>query len=139
VTARPNAVAYWDTSAIVAALFSDEHSAEATRLARSPGTHLISSIAWAETHAVIARIERDRFLATTLVDASRDTLSEGPWQRINVTPAWGTVETLARAWPLRGADLWHLAAAKTLHAELPELRIVTFDNRLAAAARSEGL
>jgi predicted nucleic acid-binding protein len=139
VTTRSTAVAYWDTSAIVAVLFSDEHSAEASRLARSAGTHLISSLAWAEAHAVIARIERERFLAATLVDASRNILEDGPWRRINVTPACTAVETLARAWPLRGADLWHLAAAKTLQAELPELAIVTFDERLAAVARSEGL
>jgi predicted nucleic acid-binding protein len=139
VTARSTVVAYWDTSAIVAVLFSDEHSAEATQIARSAGTHLISSLAWAETHAVIARIERERFLAATLVEASRETLSVGPWQRINVTPAWHAVDTLARAWPLRGADLWHLATAKAVQMELPELMMVTFDNRLAAAARSEGL
>jgi predicted nucleic acid-binding protein len=139
VTARSPGVAYWDTSAIVAVLFSDDHSADASRLARSAGTHLISSLAWAEAHAVIARIERDQVLAATLADASRDLLSGGPWRRINVAPAWTAVETLARAWPLRGANLWHLAAAKTLQADLPELTIVTFDERLAAAARSEGL
>ncbi len=139
MTTRSTAVSYWDTSAIVAALFKDEHSALASRLARSAGTHLISSLAWAEAHAVIARIERDRFLAATLVDASRNMLADGPWRRINATPAWSTVETLARAWPLRGADLWHLAAAKTLQAELPELTIITFDKPLGDAARSEGL
>jgi predicted nucleic acid-binding protein len=120
-------------------LFSDEHSAEASRRARSAGTHLMSSLAWSETLAVIARIERERFLGATLVEASRDMLNDGPWRQINVTPTWSIVEGLARTWPLRGADLWHLAAAKTLHAELPELTIVTFDERLAAAARSEGL
>ncbi|MGH2424940.1 MAG: hypothetical protein ACRDF1_01465 [bacterium] len=41
-------------------------------------------------------------------------------------------------WSLRGADLWHLCTAKSLQSELPELRILTFDARLATAARGEG-
>jgi hypothetical protein len=40
---------------------------------------------------------------------------------------------------LRGADLWHLALAKTLQADLPELGLVTFDEALAEAAVGEGL
>jgi hypothetical protein len=50
-----------------------------------------------------------------------------------------TTRRLARSWPLRGADLWHLAAAKALQTELPELRLLSFDSRLTAAAHGEGL
>jgi hypothetical protein len=46
---------------------------------------------------------------------------------------------LATKWPLRGADLWHLAAAKSLQTELPELAFLSFDLKLAAAAKGEGL
>ncbi len=38
-----------------------------------------------------------------------------------------------------GADLWHLCTAKSPQIELPELKILTFDARLAAAARGEGI
>ncbi|MGC8486111.1 MAG: hypothetical protein ACP5O6_10865, partial [Candidatus Baltobacteraceae bacterium] len=45
----------------------------------------------------------------------------------------------AARYPLRGADLWHLALAVDLAEELPELRLLTFDSVLDAAARAEGL
>jgi len=38
---------------------------------------------------------------------------------------------------LRGADLWHIAAAKTLQRELPEVKVLTFDKRIAVAAKKE--
>jgi hypothetical protein len=46
---------------------------------------------------------------------------------------------LSSRYPLRGADLWHLAAAKSLQEELPELRLLTFDQRLMEAAQGEGI
>ena len=49
------------------------------------------------------------------------------------------VRSLAQTWPLRGADLWHLSAAKAMQADVPELQFVTFDARLSAAAHGEGL
>jgi predicted nucleic acid-binding protein len=139
VKSIPRTVVYWDTSAVLSALFRDDHSDEATARARAGGIHLISSLAWAEAHAVIARIERERLLATVLVDAAREVLESGPWRRLNVSPEWNLVQTLARSWPLGGADLWHLAAAADLRADLPELVLLTFDARLAAAAHGEGL
>jgi hypothetical protein len=84
-------------------------------------------------------IEREGALAKTLVDAARTTLEAGPWRRINAGPNWKSIESLARRWPLRGADLWHLATAKELHAGIPELAFLSFDRRLNAAAHGEGL
>lgn len=132
-------IAYWDTSAIVSALFRDEHSDGALVTARSGGTHLMSSLAWAEAHAVIARIERERMLSSVLVKAARDVLSDGPWRRVYVEPSWERAAALARAWPLRGTDLWHLTAAKELQDVLPELTFLSFDTRLSVAAAGEGL
>jgi len=132
-------VVYWDTSAILSALFQDEHSPNATAQAQAPGTHLISSLAWAEAHGVIARIEREGIVATAFIEAAREALERGPWRRVNVTPNAKTIATLARTWPLRGADLWHLGAANELQTELPELRLLSFDARLATAATGEGL
>lgn len=131
-------VIYWDTSAVLSTLFEDAHSDAATETARSMGTHLISSLAWTEAHAVIARIGRERKAASILIDAARESLETGPWRRANVAPDWKHVERLATAWPLRGADLWHLAAAASLRTELPELTLLTFDTRLAVAAHGEG-
>ena len=101
--------------------------------------HLLSTLAWAEVHAVIARGEREHVLTGVLIHAAREILEEGPWRRLNASPEWNLVQGLSSRWSLRGADLWHLCTAKSLQGELPELRILTFDARLATAARGEGL
>lgn len=139
MTRPKSSVIYWDTSAVLSSLFRDEHSDAALAHAGEPGIHLISSLAWAEVHAVIARIERERKLASVLLDAAMEALDSGPWRRVKVSPDWHVMRDLARAWPLRGADLWHLALAKSLRSDLPELRMLSFDTRLNAAAQGEGL
>jgi protein-S-isoprenylcysteine O-methyltransferase Ste14 len=139
VSGDAHVVTYWDTSAVLSALFRDEHSERALAHSCAAGTHLLSSLAWAEAYAVIARLERERAVATVLADAAREVLETGPWRRVNVVPGWNAVRSLAKAWPLRGADLWHLAAAKELKADLPELSLLTFDARLTVAAQGEGL
>lgn len=78
-------------------------------------------------------------MAPVLAGAAREVLATGPWRRANVTPDWELVVSLTRRWPLRGADLWHLAAAKELQTDLPELTLLSFDARLATAAAGEGL
>jgi len=133
------AAIYWDASAILSALFKDSHSEEARAHLELPGVHLVSSLGWAETCAVIFRMKREGYLADVLLKVAYETLEEGPWRRIYVLPDYDKFKDLAAAWPLRGADLWHLAAAKTLQKELPELRVLTFDERLRAAAEGEGL
>ena len=130
---------YWDSSAVLSTLFRDTGSEEAAARARSPAIHLLSSLAWAEVHAVIARIERERALATVLVNAAREVLESGPWRRVNASPDWKLVHSLSSRWPLRGADLWHLATAKSLQVDLPELTLFSFDSRLVSAAHGEGL
>ncbi len=130
---------YWDSSAVLSALFRDGHSEEASRRARGSAVHFLSTLAWAEVHAVIARIERERALAKVLVAAAREALEGGPWRHLNAAPDWKVVRDLSSKWPLRGADLWHLAVAKSLQTEVPELTILSFDARLAAAAEGEGL
>ncbi len=133
------AVVYWDSSAILSALFKDRHSEEALARARRRDVHLLSTLAWAEVHAVIARMGRERVLAAALLSNARQLLDEGSWRRVNASPDWLLVRDLATRRALRGSDLWHLAAAKTLQLELPELTLLSFDARLASAARETGL
>lgn len=133
------AVLYWDSSVVLSVLLKDTHTREAVALIRRPGVHLLSTLAWAEVHAVVARIQRERILPTALLDAARDALQRGPCRRASASPDWRLMQTLAIRWSLRGPDLWHLATAKSLRVELPELRVVSFDSRLTAAARGEGL
>ena len=130
---------YWDSSAVLSALFRAGHSGEASKRARGSEVHFLSTLAWAEVHSVIARIERERVLAKVLVAAAREALEEGPWRRLNAVPDWKLVRSLSSKWPLRGADLWHLAVAKSLQVELPELTFMSLDARLTAAASNEGL
>lgn len=129
---------YWDASAVLSALIADIHSAKATAAAQADGTHLLSTLAFAETLAIVARLEREGSLPGALAEQARDRVLNGPWRRLSLQPDWKNMEILAARWPVRGADLWHLAAADTLRRELPELKLVTFDVRLAGAARGIG-
>jgi predicted nucleic acid-binding protein len=139
MTKRSQPVVYWDTSAILSVLFKDEHSEKARKLANQDGVHLISSLGYAEACAVLARIGREGLLTDILVKAAFEVLETGPWRRILLQPAWEDLRDLCEKWPLRGADLWHLAAAKRIQQELPELCLFTFDERLKSAANGEGL
>lgn len=132
-------VIYWDTSAIISALFKDAHSQEAWTCSRQEGIHLLSSLAIAETYAVINRIDRERTLPEILVNTALEAFEQGPWHSINMNPDSKQIKILGRKWPLRGADLWHLAMTCTLRESLPEIRILTFDQRLLIAARGEEL
>ena len=132
-------VVYWDTSAILPVLFKDEHSEKAKSLVDQEGVHLISSLGYSEACAVLARIKREGFLADILVKAAFEVLETGPWRRVHLSPAWEDLHDLCTKWPLRGADLWHLATAKRIQKEFPELSLFTFDERLKIAANGEGL
>lgn len=120
-------------------VIADAHSRKATAAARKRDAHLLSTLAFAETLAVVARLEREGSLPATSAAAARDLVIDGPWRRLSLQPDWRSLESLAARWRLRGADLWHLACADTLRRELPELRIITFDSALAEAARGIGL
>jgi predicted nucleic acid-binding protein len=130
---------YWDSSAILSALFTDTHSKTAKKWADTQGLHFISTLANAEVCAVIARLQREHVLVETLAKAAHEILDRGPWRRIYTLPDWEIVRALSAKWPLRGADLWHLAAAITLRKEFPELILLSFDQRLKKAVAGEAL
>lgn len=128
---------YWDASAILSALIQDNHSEKAQRWANQPEVHLISTLAYSEVLTVLARIKREKLMTGILIDAAIETLNNGPWRRINLSPDWKVILTLSKKWPLRGADLWHLAIAKSIQKQIPELLLLTFDTRLQAAVEGE--
>lgn len=132
-------VLYWDSSALLSALLQERHSEDAIARSRQTGLHILSSLTWAEVNAGLARMQRERFLANVLVDAAREALSFGPWWNVTTSPEWAKVRALSSKWPLRGADLWHLALAMSLREDLPGLRLLTYDEQLLVAARGEGL
>jgi len=132
-------VVYWDTSAVLSSLFTDDHSYEAQHWANRDGFHFLSTLTYAETCAVIARMQRERRVAEIVAEAAMEAFHEGPWRKVNAQPAWNHIKALSKKWALRGADLWHLAMAKGLRDHTPELIFLTFDERLQVSARGEGL
>lgn len=130
---RPAGPRYWDASAVVSLLIADTHTAEARRLQRQNSIHLLSSLTLAETAAVLRRLADLEEIAPATARRLFDALSQWPWQLVQLHPTHATLAGLGRGASLRGADLWHLALWSELRSELPELELVTFDRRLAAA------
>lgn len=131
-------VIYRDASAILSRLVRDAHTAGAMERLSGEGYHLVSSLAFAEVHAVLARIGREAGQAAASEQA-RESFAGGPWRWVEAGPERSLCESLAAAHGLRGADLWHLATALTLRLRLPELTLLTYDRVLARAAAAEGL
>jgi predicted nucleic acid-binding protein len=132
-------VIYWDTSAVISALFNDGNSRKAKVIAERNSLHLLTTLAYAEVSAVISRMKRDHILTEVLFQSAFEVVDRGPWRRISVSPGWSLIQKLSIKHALRGADLWHLSAAMSLTDEFPELSLLTFDQRLKAAAEIENL
>lgn len=88
---------------------------------------------------MIARGIRDRRLTDVLGASALEAVSLGPWRRLESGPAWDIVKRLSGTTGLHGAQLWHLATTLTLRVQVPELRLLTFDERLREAAAASGL
>lgn len=132
-------IIYWDASALLSVLFRDRHSDEALELLQEESLHFLSTLAQAETFAVIARMTRERIISKSRARVCMETVMHGLWRRIATGPDRMIVAELAMKWPLRGADLWHLATAMTLRQDLPEIVLLTFDVRLKQASIGERL
>ena len=130
-------VLYWDASAVLSVLIQDEHSRTALKYAKKRGVHLMSTLCFSEVNAVIHRMKREDILTNILYESLLEVLQTGPWRRIAIQPEWGIIQGMSIKYSLRGADLWHIAAAKTLQRELPEVKVLTFDKRMAVAAKRE--
>ena len=133
------AMVYWDASAVLSTIFKDTHTPIARRWAERKGIHLLSSLAWAEVCAVVNRMKQERILSDKKETRSLEAVRQGPWLRMSGLPDWEVTATLCRKWALKGADLWHLAAAKTLQCEEQDLVLLTFDTRLEECALGEGM
>ena len=129
---------YWDASAVLSTLVKDSHSDGALKWIRKEGLHLLSTLTYAEVIAVLDRMERERVLTGVLVRSAFQALHEGPWRYLNLCPAREHMDFLKGKYPLRGADFWHLALARSLKKDIPELMVLTFDNRLREGAEKEG-
>lgn len=137
--AEKYSVIYWDSTALLSYLFRDENSDRVMEKARQKGVHLLTSLAIAEVYTVISRIQREEMLSEIMIDSLFELMMTGPWSRLNIVPDSRAMKELATRWPLKGSGLWHLATAKTLQREFPELMILTFDRELARASSGEKL
>ena len=132
-------VLYWDSSAVISALFRDANTKRAKTAAEREVLHLLTTLAYAEVAAVLSRMRRENMLTEILFQSAHEVLDRGPWRRISVSPGWAIIRDLANEHSLRGADLWHLAAAVSLTDDFPELSLLTFDQQLLTAAKIERL
>ena len=132
---------YLDASVIVA-LFTEDYFTDraATLLASKADAVIISDFAAVEFSSVIARFVRGRSITeeqARTVLADFDSWSERACQRVTTDGAIiSRAETFLRRMdtPLRTADAINIAIAEVLRATL-----MTFDDKMSAAARVLGL
>lgn len=89
-----------------------------------------------EVLTVLARIKREKLMTGILIDAAIETLNNGPWRRINLSPDWKVILTLSKKWPLRGLTSGTLPLPKAFKNKSLKL-LLTFDTRLQAAVEGE--
>jgi uncharacterized protein len=136
-------ILYLDTSALVKLYFQEPFSDDILMRWRSAEQIVTSSVAYAETLACIHRKNREENLEDALVEGlvasfQRDWIS---LIRVEVTDELNHhIQRAVGRYPLRGFDLVHLASAMVIRERLPEdFVFACFDEKLACAARSEGL
>lgn len=133
------AAVYWDSSAVLAGLTNDARRVLAEGWLALPTVHCLSSLAVAESAAVLERLHREGLLTRPQCDGLVGRLGARPWRPLRLDARTELLGALARRWPLRGADLWHLATARSLADTLAGTVLLTFDRALALAAAGEGL
>lgn len=134
-------VIFWDTSAIVPLLL-DEPLSETSRTIAQEAPILVWWGTSTECLSALARREREGSLAQPALEAARQRLDllQQSWSEILATEdvRQYAARVLLRH-PLRAADALQLGAALRWANGLPQdHRFLTFDSRLAEAARKEG-
>ena len=136
-------ILYLDTSALVKRYFREPFSNEILARWQSAAQIVTSSVAYAEAMAALYRKKREADLPDTLVGELVESFHRdwGSFIRVEVTDELNTyIDRAIERYPLRGFDAIHLASAMVVHERLPEdFVFACFDDRLARAARSEGI
>jgi uncharacterized protein len=133
-------VRFWDASAIVALVVAAPSTRHLQALAAKDAAMLVWWGSGVECVAALARLERDDILSAEGTTLALQRLREFAEEWREVDPTDTIRETAARflrVHPLRAAEALQLAAAY-LGAERRPTSFVTFDDRLATAARKEG-
>jgi predicted nucleic acid-binding protein len=135
-------VIFWDASAIVPLLVAEPMTPRAQALATRDPEMLVWWGSEIECASALSRLERSAALGRKAAALAFDRLQQlaSAWHEIEPSEIVreGAVRFL-RVHPLRAADALQLAAAFAAAEHRPaSLRFVTFDDRLADAARKEG-
>jgi len=135
-------VRFWDTSAIVP-LLTEEQQTERTQqwLREDPGM-VVWTLTVTEARSALHRKRRERSLSFEDLDQAEARLSalESIWAIVDLVEATkARAARLLAVHDLRAADALQLAAALVLTEEKPTgFPFLTFDRRLAHAAKAEG-
>ena len=133
---------FWDASAIVPLLIKEDATSRLQKLAVADAAMLVWWGTEVECASAISRLERDSALDEAAAIDAFDRLRQlaGAWHEVEAgDPVREAAVRFLRVHPLRAADALQLAAA-FIAAERrpPSLKVITLDDRLAAAARKEG-
>ncbi len=126
--------AYWDTSAVVALIYEEEHSVAAQRA--SVATRAIYMWEWGRVEAEAALLRRgaekqdwryldEIFSAITWISTDRKFLD--------------AVRRSNQDWKLRTMDAAHLEVTRRLVESISELVLVSFDVEMVTAAKQLGV
>ena len=133
---------YLETSTLVAWMFGEPRAAEAQSAIDAATTVVTSDLTHLETARVLLRGERDGQLTEGQAQRLRGQLrriGEG-WVRIALFD--DVLERAARPFPVepvRTLDALHLATALELTKAYPDLRVLSFDERILANAGALGI
>jgi hypothetical protein len=135
-------VKFWDTSALVPMLVHEATTDAVTNGYREDPSVVVAWTTLVECASAVARAEREGLLAqqeATLAITRLDELAR-VWREVEPTDDLRTIaRRLLRSHRLRAGDALQLAAATVASEQRPaSLTLVTFDDRLEAAALREG-
>jgi predicted nucleic acid-binding protein len=133
-------IAYFDTSALIKVILTEQESQVASRAWEAADTRLTSRVTYPEARAALAAAQRVGRLTRSGLARAKRTLEERVTET-DVVELGGDVSRLAgdvaERFAVRGFDAIHLASALVLEAD--EAVFVTWDDAQAAAAREAGL
>jgi predicted nucleic acid-binding protein len=133
---------YIESSALLQWLFGQSHAAAARRAVDRADTVLISALTLTETERALVRAENEQLIKGGDARRLRGLVSraQARWMRMAVTD-----QVLARAGrpfpvePVRTLDAIHLATALEFAAVFPDLRVLSFDQRVSRNAEALGI
>jgi predicted nucleic acid-binding protein len=133
---------YLDASAVVKVYVAEAATDRVRDLVLAANGLLTVRISYAEVRAAFARAWRERLLSAADLRALTRAFDED-WTRYSVVEVSDAVvrqaASLSERHALRGYDAVQLAAALAVREGIETIRFVCFEERLARAARREGL